>query len=344
MKLSEFIIEIIIFVIGGIISILSLFSEGDCKQLFAVLVIIITLSTDIIIITIKFVVKAITGSAVEQFNKMLGSVLTASLGYMLQGDKINERWKEKTNSILDVFSVKIHGLIEGCLDLNYEELFNYQNDLIKNTKRKLDAIHVANSIDSLKLWDPERREISRFQAATYYACKELKTNVEKRRLFLLKKEFEKNEQDVIKRVIIDQVKNLKFDVKKIYIEDILGKIIMPNDLIISDEEEVIEIIMRFDKVESARDYVNQETVKKMKESFEKLWNSADTFDFLEESNEKNRVSKEVNERETNHNDRKGAQNINYKGGEEQETNDRKGVQVSNNSEGKDIQELNDDNK
>ena len=84
-------------------------------------------------------------------------------------------------------------------------------------------------------------ETSKFKSATYYACKELKKSVEKKRLFLLRKEIEKNEEELIRNVVENQENELNFSVKKIYIEDITQKYKIPNDTIISDEEEVIEM-------------------------------------------------------------------------------------------------------
>lgn len=276
-KKSEFYIEIIIFIIGSAISLLSLVSNGDNSQLMAIIIFVITLSTDIIIIALKFYVKSITGGAIEQIDKMLASIIAASFGYLLHDDKINERWREKSIQIFAGFRNKVQGLYEGRLILDYEELFNYQNELIKSTIKYLDAIHIADNIEALQLWNPVGKETSRFKRATYYACQELNADVIKRRLFIIKKDLEVNDPELIKQVVKDQEDNLHFEVKKLYIEDVSGKINIPHDLIICDREEVIEIIMRYGKVESAYDYVNLEDVEKFRESFEKFWNMADSF-------------------------------------------------------------------
>lgn len=276
---TEFKVELIIFLIGTIISIISSVKNIGGSLSIALAIFIITLSTDIIVISVKHYLKNLLEEYSSKILKTISSFFECSFEFMLHGNKIDDRWEGKFSQALQDFKGRIEGLYNGDLSLSYDELFFYQNELIKNTKKKLYAIHVADSVESLKLWDPNRTEASKFKSATYYACKELKKNVEKKRLFLLSKDIEKNEEKLIKNVVQNQKTALNFSVKKIYIEDINQKYKIPYDTIISDEKEVIEIIMRFDKVESAHSYINKEKVYNSVSDFKKLWGIADEFEF-----------------------------------------------------------------
>lgn len=277
LKLSEVIVEIVIFFIGAIISIVSLISPTESGAWLAVIIFVITLSTDIIIISTKYYIKSITDQSNKKTEKMIVSFFDTSFGYKLNKDNVDEKWRDKVTQSFEEFKNRMQGLYEGDLLLSYEELFFYQNELIKKTNESLDAIHIADSVESLKLWDPERSETSKFKSASFYACKDLNHHVKKRRLFIIASQLEKDNKDLIDRVVKSQINDLKFEVKKIYIEDIGRKYKMPYDIMISDKEEVIEIEMRFNRVESAHSYINKSKVAKAIDEFKKLWGMADEF-------------------------------------------------------------------
>lgn len=277
-KLSEFIIEIIIFFIGSFISIIGLVIPDGEGVVFSGIAFVITLSTDIVIISIKYYIKAIIDNRNLQIEKMVTSFFNCCFENMLHNDVIDERWREKTKQTLDEFTERMQGLYGGVLLLKNDEIFFYQNELIKKTQKSLDAIHIANSVESLELWDPERSENSKFKRASFYACKELEKSVKKRRLFIIDKQLETDNKDLINRVVCSQTKDLNFEVKKIYIEDLRRGYKMPYDIIISDNIEAIEIMMRFNKVESAYSYINKDKVKRAVSEFQRLWDIADGFE------------------------------------------------------------------
>lgn len=277
-KLSEFIIEIIIFFIGSFISIIGLVIPDGEGVVFSGIAFVITLSTDIVIISIKYYIKAIIDNRNLQIEKMVTSFFNCCFENMLHNDVIDERWREKAKQTLDEFTERMQGLYGGVLLLKNDEIFFYQNELIKKTQKSLDAIHIANSVESLELWDPERTENSKFKRASFYACKELEKSVKKRRLFIIDKQLETDSKDLINRVVSSQTKDLNFEVKKIYIEDLRRGYKMPYDIIISDNIEAIEIMMRFNKVESAYSYINKDKVKRAVSEFQRLWDIADGFE------------------------------------------------------------------
>lgn len=285
--LKDYIIEIVIFLLSIIIAVGSFFIV-DLQ--YAVTIFIVIQSSNIVIISLKNYLDIVIDKNQKKNEDLIVSLFDE--GFNFKDILMDSKWEELKKVTREKYFNRISGLHKGKIELTDEELLYYQNSLIHRSKEQLYAIHIADTEESLKLWDPLRNDDSKFKKASYYACKDLPKGIDKRRLFFVHKDSIKTNENnqflqLFNRVVLDQQKVLGFLVRYLYIDEVVKHMNIPFDKIISDGEEVFEIQMREGRVYLASAYIDPRLVKDSMDEFNNLWDMADEWkaktSFAEES-------------------------------------------------------------
>ena len=270
---SKYSFEILVFIIGIVISIIG----GYFVELeIGIIILIMTIFVDIIKLSIKF--------ALEEFKE---DILQSLFGFLKQNNfgieecylKISDVWKEEAKSKINDFRYELEKMANGNKTLFDIGGLNYQAKLISNTKKELLAIHLGLNEKTMVRWDLERTDTD-FYKQIVEASQSIPADVIKKRIFVLdddciSKNFDLKQK--LDRILKDQKNKLGFTVKIIY-KSTLQKndFPFPEDLIISDQMEVITFNLRGVKQE-INVSINPAEVDKKLRDFKKYWEFAKDY-------------------------------------------------------------------
>lgn len=271
--LSKYSFEILVFVIGIVISIVG----GYFVELqVGIIIFIMTIFVDIIKLSIKF--------SLEEFKKDILQSLSVFLKQNNFGIeecylKINDSWKEEAKSKINDFRYELEQMANGNKILFDIDGLNYQAKLIRNTKRELLAIHLGLNEKTMVRWDLERTDTD-FYKQIVEANQSIPSSVIKKRIFVLNDDcFTKTPdlQQKLDRILEDQKNKLGFTIKIIYKSTLeKNNFPFPEDLIISDKKEMITFSLRGAKQEIDVSINSAEVDKKLRD-FEKFWEFAKDY-------------------------------------------------------------------
>lgn len=263
--------ELVVFIIGVIITFISNFIPGITNPRdVQVIIIIITLSIDVM--SLKIV------SFKEQLLKEINESL-AVIEMINDKNRIYSGWSYYSNKLFLRISRELKTMAEGKLELQKKELIRHQAKMMKNAKERVYAIHLATTVTAIERWDKEKTTKD-FSQILINANKEIIDGIEKKRLFVLDKNLLSDEktEKMWERILVNQKEELKFDVKVITIQEIKkdDRIDMPLDTLLCDKE--IVVVHFIDKVAKAEIYYDSDEVERGCEAFDELWQIAKKTD------------------------------------------------------------------
>lgn len=226
--------EIIVSFLGIVGAIVSAVMDGGLT-FNQVIIIVITLSTDAIILSNKSLLDQYREylkedvEILQSFNEL--SRLCASLP---------DKWKKIAADRINKVRNDLREMSNGKMILTGNSLVVYQAQLLKNANKRVYAIHQALDEKSLKRWD-RRQTTKDFTEILIKANKRIKVNVEKKRIFILDADLlEKKEiKKLWNKIIWEQRVRMFFRVKVITKQSCEeNNRNIPGDMLICDDEVV----------------------------------------------------------------------------------------------------------
>lgn len=229
--LKKYALEIVITVIGSILTLLSLIMDELENTTFVIIT--VTFLSDIISLSIKNSENTIIEHSDEKFRELK---LFNDLFY--EYSNIKDSWKKDAQKELIALKIKFNNMYNGQRKISGQRLITYQADIMKSAKRRVYAIHRALDNKSLDRWD-ENRTSKDFTQFLIKANKQINPFVDKRRIFLVdSKDLEDEEfYKKLKKVLFRQTFVFGFKVKVLLhngSQDV--EQVNPLDMLICDDE------------------------------------------------------------------------------------------------------------
>ncbi|HEV2859467.1 MAG TPA: hypothetical protein VGX48_00515 [Pyrinomonadaceae bacterium] len=201
--------------------------------------------------------------------------------------KINdEYWRTQAMEELESVRYKLQQWADGNRHISLDESIPYQINLLRRTKRSIDAIHVGLSAKPLSLWSKHHGLFSRLVEAH----KVLGGNFRKRRIFIFDDKLLNAQRKIEDSTVLDMCKlqvrqtsegGLGVDLRILWRSAIDStRSHVPPDLLIADDAEAVVITgggEDYDEVKAmeVKAVVNQTQVRMYARLFERHWEMAE---------------------------------------------------------------------
>ncbi|HEX8459208.1 MAG TPA: hypothetical protein VF656_18085 [Pyrinomonadaceae bacterium] len=198
----------------------------------------------------------------------------------------DEYWRTQAMEELEHVRYKLQQWADGNRHISLKESIPYQINLLRRTKRSIDAIHVGLSAKPLSLWNKQHGPFSRL----IEAHKVLGDDLRKRRIFIFDDKLLNEQRKIEDSTVLDMCKlqvgqtsegGLGVDLRILWRSAIDStRSHVPPDLLIADDAEAVVITgggEAYEEVKAmeVKAVVNQTQVRMYARLFERHWDMAE---------------------------------------------------------------------
>lgn len=262
--------EVVVFIVGVVISVLSYIWFSDAKSAF--LCVIITSLSDSIILSVQIFLdntqKGIANDVKKQFEESyldIGSDVA----------RVNGRWRRDVDEEIKSLRGRIKSMADGVRAIASAEAIQYQASLLEETTQEVLAIHLGESQMALERWDKKKtgKDFTKVLIDANEKCKAMV----KRRLFVIEDSSGYGYLNALK-IALETQATINFEAKVISKKAINDQgLPYPKDILICDKAEVVAVEFRGGQVDATA-YTSEEELNRNQKWFATLWSAARIMD------------------------------------------------------------------